>query len=276
MGKALLLKNVDFAANKLDTVTYSEIIPCTGVVLSQNAITFAALEATAQLTVTKIPSNTTDELIWESSDTDVATVVGGLVTCTGVGTATITASCGSQTATCTITSTVTIVLDTDYYPENGYKYSGSMDLSANPPKNHIGRAVSQVGRLFYSTVEYGTYRVFSGTENEGKYAIPLPSGATSARVIFPTGMEKRHFSLVLANANEKQTYVGGANGNSALGIQLYQYNSNTDAQIDIDIHEYAPYANGFIASWTFVSSSQTDPATITNPTVIIFSGDTVS
>lgn len=75
-------------------------------------------KATYQLTATVDPANTTDELVWSSSDESVATVSEtGLVTAVSVGSATITATCGTVSATCeaivTPISAKEIVLNTN-------------------------------------------------------------------------------------------------------------------------------------------------------------------
>lgn len=58
---------------------------------------------TVQLTATVEPANTTDELVWSSSNESVATVSEtGLVTAVSVGTATITVTCGTVTAACRV------------------------------------------------------------------------------------------------------------------------------------------------------------------------------
>ena len=60
--------------------------------------------ATETLTATVLP--TTDKtVIWESSDTAVATVKDGIVTAVAAGNATITAKAGEKTATCAVTVT---------------------------------------------------------------------------------------------------------------------------------------------------------------------------
>lgn len=60
--------------------------------------------ATETLTATVLP--TTDKtVIWESSDTAVATVKDGIVTAVATGNATITAKAGEKTATCAVTVT---------------------------------------------------------------------------------------------------------------------------------------------------------------------------
>ena len=62
--------------------------------------------ATETLTATVLPITATDKtVIWESSDTAVATVKDGIVTAVAAGNATITAKAGEKTATCAVTVT---------------------------------------------------------------------------------------------------------------------------------------------------------------------------
>ena len=62
--------------------------------------------ATQQLTTVVSPADTTDSLVYTSSNTDVATVSdSGLITAKTVGNATITATSGSYSDTCTVTVT---------------------------------------------------------------------------------------------------------------------------------------------------------------------------
>ena len=105
MGKALVLKGTDFSANRLDTVTFNDI-PCTGISLSSSTATVAT---TTTLTATLTPANTTDTVVWESSDTRVATVNNGVVTAESNGTATITATCGQFSATCAVTVAIPMI-----------------------------------------------------------------------------------------------------------------------------------------------------------------------
>lgn len=84
-------------------------------------------KATIQLTATVEPANTTDELVWSSSNESVATVSEtGLVTAVSVGSATITVTCGTVTATCEVRvnpiSAKEIVLNT---------YSITIDVAGN-------------------------------------------------------------------------------------------------------------------------------------------------
>lgn len=102
MSKALVINGSDFSANKLTTVTLDDSIPCTSLSLSTSSISFTTLGDTQTITATKMPTNTTDNVSWGTSDASVATVSNGVITAVGEGTATITATCGAQTATCSI------------------------------------------------------------------------------------------------------------------------------------------------------------------------------
>ena len=79
-----------------------EAVPATGVTLSETALSLHPTEK-ATLTAAVAPENTTDTLVWTSSNDAVATVKDGVVTAKSEGTATITAACGSAKAECVVT-----------------------------------------------------------------------------------------------------------------------------------------------------------------------------
>lgn len=95
-----------FAVERLSYMkTYLESlykIYCTGITLSQTEIV-ATEKGTYTLIATVEPEDTTDSIIWSSSNEDVATVVDGIVQIIYNGNATITATCGEYSATCEIT-----------------------------------------------------------------------------------------------------------------------------------------------------------------------------
>ena len=114
MSKALVINGADFSANKLATIVITEPVPCTGISLNQSSASLVA-PGTVTLTATPTPSNTTDSVVWTSSNNSVATVEDGVVTGVSSGSATITATCGSYSASCTIAVTV-------YYTTPVYGY----------------------------------------------------------------------------------------------------------------------------------------------------------
>lgn len=77
-------------------------VPCTGITLNESNIIFTNGNPIV-LVATLDPENTTDEVVWASSDNTVVTVNNGTVYPLKNGSATITATCGNQTATCSVT-----------------------------------------------------------------------------------------------------------------------------------------------------------------------------
>lgn len=86
----------------LDALTPTVRIPCSNITLSSTDLVFTEV-GTHTLIATIEPSDTTDKVVWTSSDESVATVSkDGVVTSIFNGNATITATCGDFSATCTI------------------------------------------------------------------------------------------------------------------------------------------------------------------------------
>ena len=76
-------------------------VPCTGIALNTNTLTFTA-EGSQALTATVTPDGCTDPVTWESDNISVATVNGGVVTAIANGSATITVKCGEYSASCSV------------------------------------------------------------------------------------------------------------------------------------------------------------------------------
>lgn len=194
MGRALVIKNVDFSTNKLDTVTYDDPIPCTNISLDQSTITVSEIGDTVTLTATVLPADTTDTVVWLSSDTNVAEVDGGVVTVKGIGTATITAKCGEQTATASVNQTS--LQFTDIVTASGVKVTSSNDilwLYGSSGDITIGKAYTNASDL----------RVFSAGANSLE-AIPVPYGATSVLIL--SSERKFWGDLRLADMNDLVSY----------------------------------------------------------------------
>lgn len=264
MSKALVIRGASFLANRVEQITISNPVPCTGIALSQNTLAFTQIGATATLTATLTPADTTEALSWASSNEDCATVTNGVVTCTGVGSAIITATCGTQSVTCVVTASVTIVMDDEYAVENGARYSGSLSL---PTKDHIGKSFDARQRLYYNSNVYGNYRAFANTSYEGQYLIPIPKGTTIITVTPPEGLATNMGGIVLGDAFTKQTYVAGTNGNAVKGV-YGRHPTGWAGQYTLDITPY-PSANGFLLS--VAANAGVDASTITGKTSVTFS-----
>lgn len=77
-------------------------VKATSVKLNKKKVT-TTVGKTITLKLTVKPSNTTDSIVWSTSNKKVATVKAGVVTAVGKGTATITAKVGNKSVKCKIT-----------------------------------------------------------------------------------------------------------------------------------------------------------------------------
>ena len=110
-GTAFIQRNEDTQPDTQPAITeQAETEPdltCKKITLSQTQVQAEAIGQTIKLTATPEPADTTDELLFSSSDISVATVLSdGTITFTGEGSAVITVSCGSVSVDCFVTCTV--------------------------------------------------------------------------------------------------------------------------------------------------------------------------
>jgi len=89
--------------------TQPETVPCTSLVLGNNAVKLNGIGAAWQLDVKVEPENTTDPVVFASSDPAIASVTEqGEITAVAEGQAVITVTCGSVTQECTVVCSVPV------------------------------------------------------------------------------------------------------------------------------------------------------------------------
>lgn len=174
MAKTIVVKGANFAENKLDTVTFGDEIPCTGITLDQQTKAVTALSPFT-LTATPAPSNTTDAVAWTSSDNSVATVVNGVVTPISLGEVTITVTCGNYSANCAVTINNVVP---DYVAVCGYNplRRTSDGSAATTDKNY-----SQTQLFIIAADQETGYKIESKDTETSPYRfvpIMIPNGAT--------------------------------------------------------------------------------------------------
>lgn len=106
MAKTIVIKNTSYSANKLDTVTFGESKPCTGITLTSDTLTFTTYGQIEEIGYTLIPEDTTDPVTITSGNTDIVEINNGNAIAYGVGSTTITIACGNQTATISVSSSM--------------------------------------------------------------------------------------------------------------------------------------------------------------------------
>ena len=183
MAKTLIIKNADFEQNALDVVVFDSI-PCTAISLDKQAAEVLSIGGTSTITPTLTPANTTDQVVWETSDSNVATVVNGVVTTVGVGLTTITATCGEQTASCVVTSrafmdTENVLKIPEYYPAGVSDQDGGNGLPYIDANARTGMWASSSGRLKFEPFGSSpTCYPYELPKNTAKIEVTIPEGST--------------------------------------------------------------------------------------------------
>lgn len=265
MSKALVIKGANFAANKIETITISEPIPCTSISISPSSVTFTEIGTAQQITTTVMPSDTTDAVYYMSSNEDVAVVSPtGLITCVGVGTATITAMCGEQSAVCTVTSTIIIDANSELTGTNGYNHTGT-NLADN--KDYVSVNTSAKSRVYLSPTETPSgYHAISGGSSEpwlSLYPILIPKGTQKIEITTPSGLGN-HINVTLLNSTEKPTYNITNKGVRAVAPLGDTKTSSTKGEIELD--QYSGY-DSFVFT---CQTSGSDASAVTGDVTITF------
>ena len=175
MGYALKIKNVNFSTVAVGRVTYINPVLCTGISLSANTATFDTYLATQTITATLTPSDTTEQLTWSTSDSQIATVNEGVITIHGIGTATITATCGNATATVSVSAS-SLKITAIYYEAGKYPEASSIGERARWSTN---AAVESVVMTYDSSLPSNLH--FSNSTDA--QPIIVPYGAVTAKVV---------------------------------------------------------------------------------------------
>lgn len=170
MARTLIIKNADFSANKVTTVNIEDEVPCTGISLNNNTLSITHIGDTSTLVATVAPVNTTDTVIWSSSNADVATVAGGVVTAIGCGSATIAATCGNYSATCSVTVTHIAVLT----------FTKNMYLGKSASTDYLNGGALDNYVIGYSAE--GSKWIYSDNMARDKHPFVIPNGANSITI----------------------------------------------------------------------------------------------
>ena len=227
MGKALIIKNdANFASQAVTKITFSDPTPCTGISFASETITIAGYDpVTIGYTVT--PPDTTDPIVWESSDTSVVTVSGGVLTVVGVGTATITATCGSFSASANVT--VNIAYNPNYQFYQTANASGKSFLSASYARSRIS--------AFGTGDQAGVHNIPDSTSGGGALLYPIKIPQNIARIKVDV-TEKTNFYNAADSAIRwlSDEACGDSNlPNAALYIDSTLFNPRSNTPLTVNI-----------------------------------------
>lgn len=193
MGKALIVKNANFGANALGTVTFIEGTQCTGIALNTDTVSLNTIGETATIIANLTPANTTDSIVWTTSDRTIATVADGVITARGVGTVTITATCGMVSATCEVNCVNELA-----YAYTFERYNHKADIA---DADYI---YNEAGTAAYASIQSDVATQKTIRRDDGNlYPILLGAGARTVTITAPNTVR---VTAWFCNSNEACDY----------------------------------------------------------------------
>lgn len=233
-------------------------IECEGISLDRNEVT---ITEQTRLVATVTPSNTTDWIAWESSNTSVATVDNGVVTPKGIGECTITVTCGNYSAECSITVELITLASQIAWTDNR-----AIDLQTGNTFTDNGNCITDyinlcdAKHLAYidaSSVD-GTYKTTAYFYNankeilgsKGSYSLITSDGSfnqDSAYVRISSKIANRHVFDILSDVD--------LNGYTKLDVSKFVANKKPSASGDVDASgfgyydEFIPVAEGNVVNY---------------------------
>lgn len=194
-------------------------IPCTGLVLDKTSLSLTSGDPQT-ITATPTPADTTDEIVWTTSNAAVATVKDGVVYATGNGSATITATCGS------ISRTVSVTVSSLSFSVSLIGTGAELSPTANiaPGAEYSGTLTAEGGYLLTDVKitmagEDITEDVYSGDEIYISYVTGNIYVTVSSEVYLdPTGLMYSLPTAISFNGRNKLDTGYRYNGESALSL----------------------------------------------------------
>lgn len=183
-------------------------IPATGISMSQSTMTINDY-ATRTLTATVKPADSTDEVVWTSSNEKVATVKNGVITPLSKGRTTITAKVGKYYTTCSVTVSVIGLSVPD-----GYEQVRLLTLD---------EIEHQKGNSYLSTYRNSTPPyTFTDADRAGYYVadIPVEYGYTY-RVDFISADKTANYGMQVWTTKAMEYYNDSSMSTSSLFNYVY-------------------------------------------------------
>lgn len=162
-------------------------IPATGITLSSQSVSITAGE-TVRLAATVEPENSTDTVVWASSEEAVATVAqDGTVTPVASGSCTITAAAGEVSAACAVTVSM---------PMSGYNYGNPYTNYVTDDPTTLGKTEEELQGKFYRAQYNNWAKALNGGESTDFKAIllyPMTGGTFWVRTVNRSRMPTNKF-----------------------------------------------------------------------------------
>lgn len=213
--REIIVKRMAYVEAQFDAMVAR--IPATGITLDASELTFSGIESKT-LTATVTPADSTDDVVWITSDPTIASVADGVVTSVGNGECIITATAGGFSATCAV------LVNSAGDVSDGYVTEG-MEFRLDAIRNTLDGNDTLVGANWADVSGNGHATTLAGSSNTIRWGDFGASGSFSVKVTDPTEilarMNKAFTVEVLTTAESRS---GTAVFTAGKNVQLMKSN----------------------------------------------------
>ena len=257
MAKTLIVKGANYETNALEQVVI-EVIECTGISLNKDTLSIVTTGNTETLIATKTPADTTQPVVWSTSDSNVVTVSNGIVTAVGVGSATVTVTCGNYSASATVNVT-------EFMDKTILKKISGIYVNATNALSESGNGLTTVqrGSTYQNrgTLAAGAGDLVAGyvdsSGTEPFYAYPIPHNAKRVKVTDTGSSAIKKQTICWYNLNTPVSLSGYENWCAVLGATAIQSDSSNTVIVDIPVYSGFSEVDGMIIMFRTYKSGTT-------------------
>lgn len=216
-------------------------IPCTGIVISNDSLSFTTID-TQTLEVVVSPPDTTDTVVWSVEPSGVVSVDNGVVTPIANGACTITATCGSYTDTCSVTVSLPTVECTN------------ITLDKTELALGTGANVSDEGKNYLENVEWALGSVTGNgvNTNTRDYACQLTNLPVGTYTLHHDTYTYKKVRISDNGISLEGSKTAGSNNAADITFNI----TNPNLVVDISAFSNSDIPNGVILSRTNIPDIQ--------------------
>lgn len=225
-GVSVITATLDGKTATFEVQVAAARIPAMGITLSSQSIGITAGEP-VRLVATVEPENSTDTVVWASSEEAVATVAqDGTVTPIASGSCTVTATAGAVSAGCAVTVSM---------PLTGYNFGNPYLNYVDSDPTTLGKTDAELMGKFYSSERNNWAKAISGGESAdfgGILLYPMSGGTFYVRTVNRSRLPNTGF-MVFGN--------GDIVANPTKFLASLPQNGGTDAETGVTVERFGAF-----------------------------------
>lgn len=252
-GTSVITATLDGKTVTFEVTVSAGRIPATGITLSQDTLTFTSKTA-VKLSANVVPADSTDIVVWQSSETAVATVTeDGTITPVADGSCVITATAGDVSSECAVTVAL---------PLAGINIGNPFLNKVDDIPANVGTVEEELQGKWYKS-QYNTWQAATGINQQYVFLRPFGEGTHYIRTIHrPREAQTRFYAFSNDDIGLNPTTTLGRVGTDYTDATLTELKTfdwvdkdggNNSGQVNLGSWEYVDNSgNTYTEAWVTV------------------------